>query len=360
MATEFNNQKMEDLCNKEGFQQQFSSPYTPQMNEVAEKKNRTLIETAGTMLADSELPVIFWSKVNPKAVTGRLMGYVNACKRVFNLDSRCVKEQTAIDIQRHAPIPAGKGFQWQFDYDELFDSFHLSEENSNDEIAAQMMYNMCISSENASDVRVQSGIPIKTETSTHEFGPNNGESDFDASIPQLEHTLCLCLIQPRGYKPCGLKWILKNKKDDQGIVIRNKARLVVTGYQQIPDIDYDKMHVKSAFLYGTLQEIVYVTQPPGFTDLHHPEKVFLLEKELYVLHQAPRACKKDRVFLKWTPSLGLWYPHNDGFELTTYSDYDYGGCKRDFKSTSGGCQFLGSRLVSWQCKKQTAVAQLTC
>ncbi|XP_071719060.1 uncharacterized mitochondrial protein AtMg00810-like [Rutidosis leptorrhynchoides] len=43
-----------------------------------------------------------------------------------------------------------------------------------------------------------------------------------------------------------------------------------------------------------------------------------------------------------------------------YIDSDYGGCKKDFKSTSGGCQFLGSKLVTWQCKKQTTVAQSTC
>ncbi|XP_071740601.1 uncharacterized mitochondrial protein AtMg00810-like [Rutidosis leptorrhynchoides] len=72
------------------------------------------------------------------------------------------------------------------------------------------------------------------------------------------------------------------------------------------------------------------------------------------------AAKKIMRYLKGTPSLGLWYPRKDGFDLTVFSDSDYGGCKRDFKSTSGGCQFLGSRLISWQCKKQTAVAQSTC
>ncbi|XP_071688023.1 uncharacterized mitochondrial protein AtMg00810-like [Rutidosis leptorrhynchoides] len=68
------------------------------------------------------------------------------------------------------------------------------------------------------------------------------------------------------------------------------------------------------------------------------------------------AAKKIMIYLKGAPSLGLWYPRKDEFELTTYSDYDYGKCKRDFKSTSGSCQFLDSRLISWQCKKQTAVA----
>ncbi|XP_071726846.1 uncharacterized mitochondrial protein AtMg00810-like [Rutidosis leptorrhynchoides] len=72
------------------------------------------------------------------------------------------------------------------------------------------------------------------------------------------------------------------------------------------------------------------------------------------------AAKKILRYLKGTPILGLWYPRKDGFDLTAYSDSDYGGCKTDYKSTSGGCQFLGSMLVSWQCKKQTAVAQSTC
>ncbi|XP_071688746.1 uncharacterized mitochondrial protein AtMg00810-like [Rutidosis leptorrhynchoides] len=68
--------------------------------------------------------------------------------------------------------------------------------------------------------------------------------------------------------------------------------------------------------------------------------------------------KKHLRYLKDKPSLGLWYPCDDGFKLTTYSDSDYGGCKKDFKSTSGGCQFLGSRLVTWQCKKQTAMSDI--
>ncbi|XP_071709081.1 uncharacterized mitochondrial protein AtMg00810-like [Rutidosis leptorrhynchoides] len=59
------------------------------------------------------------------------------------------------------------------------------------------------------------------------------------------------------------------------------------------------------------------------------------------------ATKKIMRYLKGTPSLGLWYPRKDGFNLTAFSDSDYGGCKRDFKSTSGGCQCLGSRLVIW-------------
>ncbi|GKA02564.1 putative ribonuclease H-like domain-containing protein [Tanacetum coccineum] len=61
-------------------------------------------------------------------------------------------------------------------------------------------------------------------------------------------------------------------------------------------------------------------------------------------------------YLKGQPKLGLWYPKDSPFDLVAYTDSDYAGASLDRKSTTGGCQFLGSRLISWQCKKQTVVA----
>ncbi|GKC74603.1 putative ribonuclease H-like domain-containing protein, partial [Tanacetum coccineum] len=114
----------------------------------------------------------------------------------------------------------------------------------------------------------------------------------------------------------GTKWVFRNKKDERGIVLRNKARLVAQGYTQEEGIDYDKvfapvarieaiklflayasfmgfimyqMDVKSAFLYGTIEEEVYVCQPTGFEELQFPDKVYKVEKALYSLHQALRA-----------------------------------------------------------------------
>nr|GEZ82875.1 putative ribonuclease H-like domain-containing protein [Tanacetum cinerariifolium] len=116
-------------------------------------------------------------------------------------------------------------------------------------------------------------------------------------------------------RPIGTKCVFKNKKDERGIVVINKARLVAQGYTQEEGIGYDdvfapvarieairlflayasfmrfivyQMYVKSVFLYGTIEE-VYVCQPPGFNDPHFPNKVYKLEKALYDLHQAPRA-----------------------------------------------------------------------
>nr|GEW57529.1 putative ribonuclease H-like domain-containing protein [Tanacetum cinerariifolium] len=215
------------------------------------------------------------------------------------------------------------------------------------------------------------------------------------------------------------------------------------------------MDVKSAFLYGTIDEEVYVMQPPGFQDPEFPYRFYKVEKAMYGLHQAPRAClqvlqKKDVIFLsqdkyvgdilknfghsdvrsantpmdkenpwgkdgpgkdvelhlyrsmigslmylivsrpdimfavcacarhqvtpkechlhavtrifrylKGHPKLGLWYPKDSPFDLVAYSDSDYGGATQDRKSTTEGCQFLGRRLILWQCKKQTIVATYT-
>ncbi|GJU34018.1 hypothetical protein Tco_1182372 [Tanacetum coccineum] len=64
-------------------------------------------------------------------------------------------------------------------------------------------------------------------------------------------------------------------------------------------------------------------------------------------------------YLKGKPKLGLWYPRVSSFDLEAYSDSDYVGANLNRKSTTGGCQFLGKRLISWQCKKQTIVATST-
>ncbi|GKD45434.1 hypothetical protein Tco_1270079 [Tanacetum coccineum] len=61
-------------------------------------------------------------------------------------------------------------------------------------------------------------------------------------------------------------------------------------------------------------------------------------------------------YLKGKPTLGLWYSRNSSFELVAYTDSNYAGATQDRKSTTGGCQFLGNRLILWQCKKQTVVA----
>nr|GEX30709.1 hypothetical protein [Tanacetum cinerariifolium] len=257
---------------------------------------------------------------------------------------------------------------------------------------------------------------------------------------------------PYGNRAIGSEWVYRNKIDERGIVIRNKARLVAQGHTQEEGIDYDEVFapvarieairmflvyasfkdfvgyqrdVKSAFLYRRIEEEVYVCQPLGFEDLDFPDKVYKVEKVLYGLHQAPIAwsaieqkedgilisqdkymkeilnkfgfsdvktpstpmetyktllkdekgedvdehlyrsmirsliyltsLRLDIIYLKGQPKLGLRYPKDSPFDLVAYTDSDYAGASLDRKSTTGSCQFLRCRLISWQCKKQTVV-----
>nr|GEY57704.1 hypothetical protein [Tanacetum cinerariifolium] len=119
---------------------------------------------------------------------------------------------------------------------------------------------------------------------------------------------------PNRKRAIGTTWVFRNKKDERGIVIKNKARLVAQGYTQEKGINYDEvfapvsrieairlflayasfkdfvvyqMDVKSAFLYGKIEKEVYVCQPPGFEDPDFPNRVYKVKKALYGLHQAP-------------------------------------------------------------------------
>nr|GEU53894.1 Gag-Pol polyprotein [Tanacetum cinerariifolium] len=167
-----------------------------------------------------------------------------------------------------------------------------------------------------------------------------------------------------------IKWLWKNKKDEDQTIICNKARLVAKGYAQEEVIDFEEsfslMDVKMTFLNGPLNEEVYVAQPDRFVDLDHPEKVYCLRKALYGLKQALRASRPTtkylkevkRIFkyLKETINMKLWYPKDSGFELTAFSDADHAGCIDTRKSTYSGIQFLGDKLVSWMSKKQDCTA----
>ncbi|GKF84995.1 putative ribonuclease H-like domain-containing protein, partial [Tanacetum coccineum] len=124
---------------------------------------------------------------------------------------------------------------------------------------------------------------------------------------------------PNGKMPIGTKWVFRNKKDERGIVVKNKAILVAQRYTQEEGIDYDEvftpiarieairlflayasfkdfvvyqMDVKSAFLYGKIEEEVYVCQTPRFEDPDFPDMVYKVEKALSGLHQAPKAWYK--------------------------------------------------------------------
>ncbi|GJT57240.1 retrovirus-related pol polyprotein from transposon TNT 1-94 [Tanacetum coccineum] len=186
--------------------------------------------------------------------------------------------------------------------------------------------------------------------------------------------------------------------DETRIVIKNKARLVAQGHNQLKSIDYNEtfalfarleviriflafatymnfivyqMDVKSAFLNSKIKEEVYVKQPPGFENSEFPNHVCKLDKALYGLKQALRAWYESlltyltehkfvRVKTPLVPPNKLGPDLNGkavnetqyrGSDLKGYSDSDYAGCNMDKKSTSSACQLLGGKLMCWSAKK---------
>nr|GFA59806.1 retrovirus-related Pol polyprotein from transposon TNT 1-94 [Tanacetum cinerariifolium] len=160
-----------------------------------------------------------------------------------------------------------------------------------------------------------------------------------------------------------LKWLWKNKRDEENTVIRNKSRLVAKGYAQKEGVDFEEsfapvarleavrlfiayvahksstiyqMDVKIVFLYGPLKEEVYINQPDGFVDPYHPDKVYRLKKALYGLKQAPRAWYDE--LSKFLLSKG--FSKDTGFELTSFSDSDHAGCLDSCKITSGEAEYV--------------------
>nr|GEU29216.1 copia-type Pol polyprotein [Tanacetum cinerariifolium] len=184
------------------------------------------------------------------------------------------------------------------------------------------------------------------------------------------------------------------------LVARIEAIRLFLAYAAHKDFTVFQMGVNIAFLNGILKEEVYVGQPPGFVSNQYPDHVYALDKPLYGLKQAPREwydvlsqflidsvltpmveqakLKLDLVgkpvdhndyrsmigSLMYVTSSRpdimfatcLWYLKDFGFDLTAYSDVDHAGCHLDRKSTSGGVQFLGDKLVCWSSKKQNCVS----
>ncbi|GJX22472.1 retrovirus-related pol polyprotein from transposon TNT 1-94 [Tanacetum coccineum] len=188
--------------------------------------------------------------------------------------------------------------------------------------------------------------------------------------------------KPFGNNVIKLKWLWKNKKDEDQTVIRNKAQLVAKGYAQEEGIDFEDSFDPIARLEA---EEVYVAQPDGFVDPDHPEKAYRLRKALYGLKQAPRAWEDillvqiyvdDIIFGSINPKFSKRFENlvHSRFEMSlmgemkfflglqihqsprAFSDSDHAGCIDTRKSTSGGIQFLGDKLVSWMSKKQDYTA----
>ncbi|GJX61050.1 ribonuclease H-like domain-containing protein [Tanacetum coccineum] len=458
-GTEFKNHVMDEFCREKGIKREYSVARTPQQNGVAERKNRTLIEAARTMLADSKLPTTFWAeavstacyvqnrvlivkphnktpyelfrgiksaigfmkpfgchvtilntldklaKFDGKSDEGFFVGYSLSSKafRVYNIRTRKVQENLHVGFLENKPMLEGNGIQGvsksstssQQDQDcivmpiwkdaSYFDDVSLKSVadaqiqdqdgthddcNFQDNGTADQQVNTASPEVNTGSREVSTAVPeVNTATPEDLMGPIPTTEDTQVEDQDIElgnlspsyassvqtrrmttsyselgflgaiyegkthqdlHTcLFACFLSqeepkrvskalsdpawveamqeellqfklqnvwvlvdlPKGHRAIGTKWVYRNKKDERGIVVRNKARLVAQGHTQE---EVYQMDVKSAFLYGQIEEEVYVCQPPGFEDPDHPDKVYKVVKALYGLHQAPRAWSKQR------------------------------------------------------------------
>nr|GEZ33899.1 putative ribonuclease H-like domain-containing protein [Tanacetum cinerariifolium] len=360
--TEFKNSDLNQFCGLKGIKREFSVPRTPQQNGIAERKNRTLIEAARTLLADSLLPTLFWAEA---------ANFKERLMKDFLLDTMCAVrhlEYLLVEpilfrrpFMENKPNVAGSGPAWLFDIDSLTRTMNyhpvIAENQTNSHAEFEECTNNSSNGVNAASYSV-STAGHNFINNTNDFsatGPSNtaaspivansssqdaSTSSHDSDMPNLEdlthsddannlieamqekllqfkmQKVWILVDLPYGKREVGTKWVYKNKKDERGIVIRNKARLVAQGHKQEEGIDYEdvfalvarieairlflayasfmgflvyQMDVKSAFLYGTIEEEVYVCQPPGFVDPENPHKVYKVVKALYGLHQAPRA-----------------------------------------------------------------------
>nr|GEU77864.1 ribonuclease H-like domain-containing protein [Tanacetum cinerariifolium] len=384
---------------------EFSVPRTPQQNGIAERKNKTLIEAARTMLADSLLPIPFWAEAKKQR---RKMSN-NICffpvwsdgdaafdEKETKFEGMKPKSKVNVSLRRYRNLSA--------DFEDFSDN-SINEDNAAGTLVPAVGQ-ICTNHTNTYSAVGPSNAVVKLEDITYSDDEDDYgvEADFNnlktsitfRYIPTIRvhkdhhviqiigdlssgtqtrsmtrvakdqgglsqinnddfHTCmfaCFLLQEeskrvpqafkdpswieamqeellqfkmqkvwvlvdlPHGKRAIGTKWVFKNKKDERGIVFRNKARLVAQGHTQEDGINYEEvfdpvvrieairlflayasfmgfivyqMDVKSSFMYGTIKEEVYVCQPLGFEDPDYPNKVYKVVKTLYGLHQAPIA-----------------------------------------------------------------------
>nr|GEV84843.1 retrovirus-related Pol polyprotein from transposon TNT 1-94 [Tanacetum cinerariifolium] len=301
-------------------------------------------------------------KFDGKSDEGFFVGYSTNSKafRVYNTRTRKVEEKLHIKFLENKPLITRDGTKWLFDIDTLTESMNCvpvsalnTDRLSDDYFGANndmrsldrveldirnlsttyhvpTTLNTRINKDYSLDNVIgdmQSGVQTRRMTvTTDEQGT---QKDYQCTkrssmVEAMQEELLQFHLQkvwklvdlPRGKRAIGIKYVLRNKKDERGIVIRNKARLVAQGCTQEEGIDYDEvfapvarieairlflayasfmgflvyqMDVKSAFLYGRTEEEVYMCQPPGFEDLEYTDKVYKVKKALYGVHQAPKA-----------------------------------------------------------------------
>nr|GEZ61999.1 retrovirus-related Pol polyprotein from transposon TNT 1-94 [Tanacetum cinerariifolium] len=366
-------------------------------------------------------------KFDRKADEGFLVGYSVNSKafKVFNSRTRIVQETLHINFLKNRPNVAGIRPKWLFDIDTLTQLMnyqpivagnqpnHNASNKENLDADADVADAAFDVKENEHEVHVYPSGSDKTKKHDDKakrdakgkslvnmpeledivYSDDEEVVGAEADLSNLETNIFVRLIlTTRAHKDHPITQIIGDLTSNPQT--RSMARM---GHSQEEGIDYDEvfalvarieaiklflayasfmcfmvyhMDVKSAFLYETNKEEVYVCQPLGFKDPDYPDKVYKVVKALYGLHQAPRACQ-DKYLAKILRKFGFTdvklastpietekplLKDLDGEDVDVRIYSDYAGANLDKKYTTRGFQFLGCRLIYWQCKKQTVVA----
>nr|GEX66552.1 ribonuclease H-like domain-containing protein [Tanacetum cinerariifolium] len=286
-GTEFKNSDLNQFCELKGIKREFSVPRTPQQNGNAERKNRTLIKAARTMLADSLLSIPFWAEAVNTAcyVQNRVLVTKPHNKTPYEL--------------LHGRTPSiGNGPTWLFDIDGL--------------------------------TRTMNYQPV---TAGNQSNPSAGFQDkFDAkkAREEVNQQYMLFPVWSSGSSNPQNKdgdVAFDGKQDDK---TKKKAK-------RKSSVEYIKGH-------KDFNEDFEDYSKDSSNDVSTAGPIVPTARKNYSNNTYPIS------------ATGLWYLKDSPFDLVAYSDNDYAGASLDRKSTTGGSQFLGCRLIYWQCQKQIVVA----
>ncbi|GKC13947.1 retrovirus-related pol polyprotein from transposon TNT 1-94, partial [Tanacetum coccineum] len=372
-GAKFKNKTLAKFFDEVRITQQFSAARTLQQNGVVERRNRTLVEAARTMLTFANIPLCYLlndyddvGKLKAKGDIGVFVGYSKefASFIIYNKRTQKIHESVNVNFDE-IPKIAFKRFSLEPGlsnlneieksskptvsqvsetskkdledlfhdfYDEYFDASKITKsptmnvETSNDKIlsheeevfheSSKSFQKESSSSSLSADVQ-QSSEEVTVPSSNTQLVSNEIVSAMQEELDQFTRLKVWRLVHRlKGNTIINTKWIFKYKKDENSLVIRNKARLIAQGYCQQEGIDYDEtfahvarikaihlflayaahkdftvfqMDVKTTFLNEILKEEMYVGQPIRFVSKQYPNHVYALDKALYGLKQAPRA-----------------------------------------------------------------------
>nr|GEZ68804.1 retrovirus-related Pol polyprotein from transposon TNT 1-94 [Tanacetum cinerariifolium] len=388
--TEFKNHVLKEYFDSVAISHQLSSFRTPQQNGVVERRNRTLVEAARTMLIFSRAPLFLWAEAIATAcfpqncsiihrrfnktpyelingrkpdisflhVFGELCYPKNDHEDIGKLGTKAMafeqrSSKPGLQSMTSGQISSGLDHTYapstittqqltEGELDLLFEAMHddyiggqpsfaprtvsvaqahqdVDGINSQQQHAQQQGNQAPILPERVADNFSNAMFDAIREPSRPVLTRNQLRSDGDMCMYALTFkrlNVWVLVPAPDNITPLTLKWLFKNKNDEENTFIRNKSRLVVRGYRQEEGVDFKEsfasvarmeairiflayvvhksftvfqMDVKTTFLHGLLKEDVYVCQPEGFIDDDHLSHVYKLMKALYGLKQAPRA-----------------------------------------------------------------------